>query len=128
MLSKQAFIIATLNRPIEGHWFDTCHAKKDSVIISQGAPLDYLYILREGRIHQAVDTDGLALPGRWLKLRTIKSASMVGEGVLSEPSDTQFTAATDCMLYRIPKETFITHLDCNQVRARSLMLNKWVSE
>ena len=98
------------------------------MIISQGAPLDYLYIIREGRIHQAVDTDGLALPGRWLKLRTIKSASVVGEGVLSEPSDTQYIAATDCMLYRIPKETFITHLDCNEVRARSLMLKRWVSK
>jgi hypothetical protein len=74
MLSKQAFIQATLNRPVKSHWFDTCHAPKDSVIISQGVPLDYLYILREGRIHQTIDVEGLGLAGRWLHLRTIKRA------------------------------------------------------
>jgi len=72
MLSKQQYLTATFNRPVQSHWFDTCHALKDSVIISQGAPLDYLYIIREGRVHQAVDTDGMGLEGRFLYLRGIK--------------------------------------------------------
>jgi len=128
MLSKLSYLITTLNRPGESHWFDTCHAKKDSVIISQGALLDSIYILREGRIHQTVDTDGLALPGRWLYLRRLKSGSVFSEGALGEPSDTRFTAATDCVLYRIQKQTFLTYLDCDKVRARSLMQKRWVSE
>ena len=65
MSSKQAYITALLNRRVDPQLFETVTAPKGCVIITQGTQNEYLYILREGRIHLLVDTE---LPGRWVHL------------------------------------------------------------
>jgi len=53
---------------------------------------------------------------------------MFGEGGLNEPSAIRFEAATDCLLYRIEKTTFFSHLGATEVLARAVMLKQWVRE
>ena len=119
MVSKEAYITAVLNRKVSPEWFETCQVNRGYEIIYQGDKTDYLYIVREGRVHQLCNR---------LLLRTIKDGKIFGLGALVEASDCQFEAANDCMLYRIKKKTFFIHLDTMEMRASGLMQRRWVCE
>ena len=74
--THQKYLTAVFRRPIAQEWFEVCYAPKGCVI---GNEQGYLYVLREGRVHQVVDTAALELPGRWLKIATLREGQIFGD-------------------------------------------------
>ena len=74
MEKKAPFLV--WNRSVPMQWFEVFRVPKGGVIIGQGDTHQYLYVLGAGKVHQVVDTT--ELPGRWLKMASIKKGELFG--------------------------------------------------
>ena len=85
---------------------------------------EYLYVVGAGIVHQFVE---YKLPGRWLKMASIKKGELFGS-FDSTSSECKFVAKCASLLYRIHQEQFLAHFDRMEVQAHALMQKRWLRE
>jgi CRP-like cAMP-binding protein len=121
--------ILLFNRTVELELFDTVHTPKNCVIIGHGDPHSYLYYLYQGRVHQILNASEMQLPVDRLKISSVKKGTLFGLATLDgSVSESQFVAASPCVLYRIKTEELLVHFDRMQVQACGLLEKSWVRQ
>ena len=121
-MEKKQLEYLVLNRSVPMQWFEVCWVPKGGVIIGQGDTHQYLYVLEAGKVDQIVDTTELKLPGKWLKIASIKKGELFGTNSLGgTASECCFVAKSFSQLYRIHQEQFLVHFDRMEVQALALI-------
>ena len=120
------------NPTFELELFDTVRTvrtSKNCLIIGHGDQHSYLYYLHKGCVNQILDANELQLPGDRLKISSVKKGTLFGLATFDgSVSESQFVAASPCVLYRNKTEELLVDFDRMQVQARGLLEKNWVRQ